>query len=54
MILTAVARTDVGQRRTVHEHCFALAAKLGGGHGVPTLGEIPAEERHQWTRGRED
>ena len=32
----------------------ALSAHLGGRHGVPTLGEIPSEERHQWTRGRED
>ena len=33
----------------------SLAAHLGGAHGVPTLDELPGEERHQWKpwgRGR--
>ncbi len=31
----------------------ALAAHLGGSHGVPPLAEVPADQRHQWRpRGR--
>jgi SulP family sulfate permease len=30
----------------------ALAAHLGGSHGVPTLDELPREQRHQWNAWR--
>ena len=30
----------------------ALAAHLGGRHGVPRLEDLPLGERHQWHHGR--
>lgn len=45
MLLTAVARTDVGLRRSVNEDCFALAANAGlylvaDGMGGHTAGQL--------------
>jgi protein phosphatase len=45
MILTAAARTDVGQRRSVNEDCFALVSDLGlylvaDGMGGHTAGQL--------------